>query len=213
MDSWQYRLKQAKIQSALKYALGLSLKPICFYKRIQHSGLYKKLACFQKLVHGTEAPTGAWILHLSANTRGWYNVLRILKLSHSGISTASATQPLYQEWPWGNPSQKPHRNQPPFGQNLLKTALWFSDLNAGFFGKFSFPTTVLVTIPVSLWGEECLHWHSWQILRYTDRQHRAMYWLARGTESYPIHPRVSLFNIFYSMCWYPCTFLRHRNCP
>lgn len=34
MDSWQERLKQAKIQSALKCALGLSPKPIYFHKAI-----------------------------------------------------------------------------------------------------------------------------------------------------------------------------------
>lgn len=84
-------------------------------------------------VHGIEAPTGAQILHLSANTGSRYTVLKISKLSYSGSSTTSAMG--FALSARSDPGEIHHRNQPPFGQNLLKTVLWSSDLKVVYFLK------------------------------------------------------------------------------
>lgn len=84
-------------------------------------------------VHGIEAPTGAQILHLSANTGSRYTVLKISKLSYSGSSTTSAMG--FALSAKSDPGEIHHRNQPPFGQNLLKTVLWSSDLKVVYFLK------------------------------------------------------------------------------
>jgi len=63
MDSWQQRMKQAKIQSALKYALGLSPKPIYFHERIL-TFRSSQGACLHPegvIAEGAAAPAAAWV--------------------------------------------------------------------------------------------------------------------------------------------------------